>query len=203
MARKTARTKPTQIVGQSFGWIISGLLYVTVASAETIYLKDGSSFQGSIVHFFESSLQVILASGDSLTLKKSDLDKIVFTTDGAAVAPTKVTPNPPSGDGNFATPKKTVEFWIRALKKNDIEMMASCFIESARAPMIQKLKEIPTEQQKKIVRDAKKTDFEIDKININGERATLTLRRILNNWSSDEELSLARESGSWKLLPNE
>lgn len=188
----------SQIAASIFGLL---LLPQHAAKAETIYLKDGSNFAGSVVHFYENTLHLVLASGDTLIINKNELLKIEFApgqTSGNTATPSKKV-DMESTDN----PKEVVEAWIKALKQGDQLAMSRFFISSAQAPMLEKLNAIPAAQQKQIQRDAKKTKFVIGALLIDGDQARLKLTRTFKQQSQEEELILRREAGLWKLVPND
>lgn len=196
-----------------FVFLIAMVGTIRSAMAETIYLKDGTFFEGNVIHYYENTLHVVLASGDSLILNRSELDKISFSgaVPAADAKPTEKSAtttvaakgkNDSAKKSVFASPKQTFEVWKRALTKGDFEAMAGCFIESAQPLMLQKLREIPDEQRSQMVNDANKTDYKLSRPKIDGDRATMNVTRLLNKNSQVEELNFVRENGDWKLVPN-
>jgi hypothetical protein len=185
-----------------------------LAEAETITLKDGSTFEGAVTHFYDSTLHVSLPSGDTLILTRAELVRIDFQEQGQTSSNTTTSKTSrseqasptaartPTAETPYATPKKTVEAWVTALKRGDWEAMADCFVAATRAQMLEKLRDIPEEQRDQMVRDAAKTDFRLSRPRVDGEKATLKLIRRVGKTSTDEELRLQREAGDWRLIPN-
>lgn len=69
--------------------------------------------------------------------------------------------------------------------------------------MLKKLKDLPENERKKMIRDAKKTDFKISEARIDGDRAILNVTSSLSDNNQVEEVTLLLENGLWKMIPNQ
>ncbi len=169
--------------------------------------------QGSLLHAYGDTLQVGLANGDTLILKRDEISKILFVPEAEqdeAKATTKqnlpapqakaVTDDP---TGRFATPEKTFEIWRQALRRGDRQEMAECFIAAAQPLILKKLEAIDKSRWRQMVKEAKKAKFTISVPFIEGDRATLGVTRRLKRKTFVEDLSFMRENNQWKLIPKE
>ena len=144
-------------------FIISGLV-ATPLTAEEIHLKDGSSFTGTILHYYGGQATVVLTNGDTVEIPRDKIDKVLFQPNETAK---KVEKKPVKSaktsakkvDKRFVTPVKTFEHWQKNLKRGDFKQMAACFTKASQPLMLSKLEAFTKDQRKKMHKEAKKTKF--------------------------------------------
>jgi hypothetical protein len=209
--------------------VLVGLVFCAavsnIADAETIFLKDGSSLEGQLIHFYDGVLTVTLESGEQRKIKSDRINRIEYVKSEANAAlvqpaievkPPSVptTPKAPSSEAldsqpqvkkvspkHFRTPKTTFQHWRISLLSGDIEGMASCFVESAKTLMLEKLQSIPEDRRQAMIEQTRATKFKMQRPKIKGDRATMNVRRKLNKQKVSEIYSFQLEEGGWKIIP--
>ena len=199
--------------------------------AETFVMKDGSSMEGRLVHFFDGVATVDLESGERIKLEAAKINRIDYspvakTTDKTEKPTTKekltaeekspfdvATKVEPKSEKSFEeklktispkhfrTPKTTFKHWRVSLLSGDLEGMASCFVKSAQKLMLDKLQSIPEDRRLTMIEQTRATKFKMSRPKIRGTRATMSVRRKLNSQKVSEVYSFQLEDGGWKIIP--
>ncbi|MDB5036890.1 MAG: hypothetical protein JWQ35_418 [Bacteriovoracaceae bacterium] len=102
---------------------------------------------------------------------------------------------------SFKTPEETFETWRQAAVRLDFETLIACYASDARPSMRKDIEQTSTEGIQEMQREAKNTQFKIEKVVYQKDRAFLRALRKRKNAEDIEVLTMIKEGQEWKLLP--
>lgn len=99
------------------------------------------------------------------------------------------------------SPKETFETWRRAASRLDLDILLSTY-SSASRPMIEdELARSSEDALRAMQREARRTDFEIERILFEDNIAYLRVRRRMGRADEVEVLTMIKEGQDWKIQP--
>jgi len=102
---------------------------------------------------------------------------------------------------SYETPEKTFRTWKQAASKLDMKSLLESYAVSARPSIEDELARSSKEALMAMQKEAKDTNFTIEKIVYENNMAYIRIRRDRSKMSEIEVLTMVKESGGWKLLP--
>lgn len=179
----------------AFCSLIISIMFCASLYSETVYLKDKTSINGTVIGFKDTKFLLKKEDGQKLVLQKADVEKIVFTE------PEEKTVFATSPAQNFSSPVKTFLYWKTAAERGELEKMAECFVVATREDQLTQLKNFSKADIKKMSTDTKKTKFSIGNPLYDGSKAYLSVVRKKGKSTSTEILQFEKEQESWKIFP--
>jgi len=108
----------------------------------------------------------------------------------------------PSGfKAQYSTPQLTFETWVEAARRLDMQLLLSTYAASARPETEQEFNNSSPQQLKQMQDEAHDTQFTVEQVVFEGEKAFLRVKRKLKSREEIEVITMVREGQEWKLLP--
>lgn len=102
---------------------------------------------------------------------------------------------------SYKTPEDTFLTWKRAAQQLDIDLLIQSYASSARPSVEQDLKRTTVDELNKMSREAKQTQFQIERVVFESNTAYLRVKRKFDRMVDIEVVTMVKEGENWKLLP--
>lgn len=101
----------------------------------------------------------------------------------------------------YSTPEQTFETWRQAAVRLDLPTLLTCYASSQKSSIENELQALSEEGLKAMQKEADRTDFRIEKIIYEKDKAYLRTSRKIGKAEDIEVLVMIKEGLDWKLLP--
>ena len=101
----------------------------------------------------------------------------------------------------YTSPEETFESWRQAAIQLDLEALVNSYAKDAQPGLRQEINSSTSEALKAMQRETRETEFAIEKIVYENNRAYLRVKRKINKSVEIEVLTMTKEESGWKLLP--
>lgn len=101
----------------------------------------------------------------------------------------------------FQTPIDTFETWRRAALEMNVPLMLSTYAAAGRQTVEGDILNASKDELSAMQAEAKQTEFKIEKLVYEGDRAFLRVKRIFRGKDEVEILTFVREGQDWKIIP--
>jgi len=102
---------------------------------------------------------------------------------------------------SFGSPQETFESWRSSVVNLELENIVACYAEPAKSGMRDEIAGLSKDGLEEMSRETNDTEFKIEKIIYEGQRAFMRVKRKRSGEEEVEVLTMVLERGAWKLLP--
>ncbi len=155
------------------------------ARAEVFQLLDSTQVSGKLLHYYDGTFHVELATGQKIELPLGKVKSVTF----------KLPPARPE----FSTPEKTFNRYKDALVKSDMPRVVDCYALMYQGMMGAQLTSASPDEMKKMQKEVEGTKFEIKGSKITGAQAVLKVQRTRGDDVETSDVRLVLENGEWKM----
>jgi len=161
-------------------------LLTVAAHADVVELIDGTRLTAELIHYYDGTF-TLRAAGKTIKLPKAKVRAIVVKL--------------PDPRPEFATPRKTFDHWLAAVKQRDVKAMMDCYTLVYASVAAREFELLSDKAKAEMWGQIQDTTLSWLSVKTEGDRAVAKVEAKLGNEKRAGELNFVRENGDWKMTP--
>ena len=192
---------------------VAASLVASLASAETIRLKNGEVLEGAVQHYYGGIVTLTLSNGVTRTVGRDQMASIEFEpadpkkSPAPEAKPAPTSAEPPNfmntmfkKEAPFASPAATFESWRRAAVAGDMKKMVACYASFRKKEVEKQLKKLSKDAREEMARTTAQTEFVPAVPFYQGDRALLEVKWASGLQGDSQVLQFVLEKDEWKII---
>lgn len=148
-------------------------------------LVEGTRVKGEIVHIYDDNFEIRGENGELIEFDRMAIQSFELIPSG---------PRP-----QFSSPEKTFSYYLSLLKQGKIEETVECYRLMLQNVIAEQIVGMAFDDKAMMQKETIGTKFEYKEAKIDGERAILSVTKILGKDRNTADVSFVKENEEWKL----